>query len=111
MVWIYFFIAILAKYYLVVFRCHLAQWTYGKDRAQSKDDGWRPVLVITDISEEKMDENVQQIRDFVMRNQIRVINVAGHRETTSGESGFTEKVRALLVKAFAGLDNLQSSLI
>jgi len=93
---------------LVEFRCHLAQWTYGKDRAQSKDDGWRPVQVITDISEEKMEENVQQIKDFVLRNQIRVINVAGHRETTAGESGFTEKVRALLVKAFAGLDNLQS---
>lgn len=87
----------------------MAQWTYGKDRAQSKDDGWRPVLVITSLSDEALDENVRQIREFILRNQIRVINVAGHRETTAGVDGFTEKVRALLVKAFAGMNDLSSS--
>jgi hypothetical protein len=52
-------------------------WQYGPYRGQTKDDGWRPVLVIDDVSDERMQETAQQIRDWITRNKIAVVNIAG----------------------------------
>ncbi|KAL6042061.1 Molybdenum carrier, variant 2 [Balamuthia mandrillaris] len=56
---------------------HLRKWSYGPWRGQSKEDGWRPVLVIDDVSDERMEENCRCIHDWVVRNQIAIINIAG----------------------------------
>ncbi|KAL6042063.1 Molybdenum carrier, variant 2 [Balamuthia mandrillaris] len=56
---------------------HLRQWSYGPWRGQSKEDGWRPVLVIDDVSDERMEENCRCIHDWVVRNKLAIINIAG----------------------------------
>ncbi len=53
------------------------RWAYGTQRGQSKDDGWRPVLVIDDVSAERVEETAQQIRYWITRNKIAVVNIAG----------------------------------
>jgi hypothetical protein len=79
---------------------HWREWTYGVDRAKSKDEGWRPVLVIHNIDDSKKADNIAEIQSFIVRNKIAILNVAGHRETTSGMGAeYGEKVRELLVEA------------
>lgn len=82
----------------------LRQWTYGPERARSKDDGWRPVLVIEDVSDERLEETAQQIRGWITGNKIAIVNIAGHRETTSGMGkAYGEQVTKILQHALAGL--------
>ncbi|KAL6067625.1 Molybdenum carrier [Balamuthia mandrillaris] len=83
---------------------HLRKWSYGPWRGQSKEDGWRPVLVIDDVSDERMEENCRCIHDWVVRNQIAIINIAGHRETTSGMGEvYAQQVTKMLQLALADL--------
>eukprot|EP01090_Pellita_catalonica_P011749 TRINITY_DN2393_c0_g1_i1.p1 TRINITY_DN2393_c0_g1~~TRINITY_DN2393_c0_g1_i1.p1 ORF type:complete len:143 (+),score=19.65 TRINITY_DN2393_c0_g1_i1:201-629(+) len=75
---------------------------YTRENLHSSNTGWRPVLVVDDVSPEKSAENVALIRAFVTSNKIRVLNVAGHSERSSGfpESvSFKETVKNLLVEA------------
>jgi hypothetical protein len=36
------------------------------------------VLVIEDVSDERLDETAQQIRDWITRNKIAIVNIAGN---------------------------------
>jgi hypothetical protein len=67
--------------------------------ATSKDDGFRPVLVIDNLDPEKFEENAKLLQDFITRNRIKVLNVAGHRQTTAGIEKYEEKVTDFLVRA------------
>lgn len=99
------------------------KWGYGVDRGRSKDDGWRPVLVINDVSDEHLEENCQRIREWIQRHKIAIVNIAGtllpftlttrsslqtifqgHRETTSGMGPlFAAQVTKILGHALADL--------
>ncbi|KAH3765333.1 Circularly permutated YpsA SLOG family [Pelomyxa schiedti] len=60
--------------------------------------GYRPCLIITNL--EYTTEIVQCIKDFLHRNSVHTINIAGHRETTAGVDNFTARVTQLLVESF-----------
>ena len=70
--------------------CHTQQWV---PRPTTKIDGYRPVLVISRITDKTIDE----IRSFITENNIHVLNVAGHRE--SSYPGIQDRVSDLLQKA------------
>jgi hypothetical protein len=60
---------------------------------------FRPVLVIDNLDPEKFEENAKLLQDFITRNRIKVLNVAGHRQTTAGIEKYEEKVTDFLVRA------------
>lgn len=57
------------------------------------------MLIITSLDAKDQEKNETEIRNFIIRNQIRVVNIAGHRESTAGIDNFSEKVQLLLVSA------------
>ena len=70
--------------------CHTRQWI---SRGTSKNDGYRPVLVITRIT----DDTIKQIRNFIIENDIKTLNIAGHRE--SSYRGIQDQVVSVLQEA------------
>lgn len=72
--------------------CHTHEWTF---RSTSKDDGYRPVLVIKKITD-KTTENIQQ---FLLVNNIKILNIAGNRE--SGYRGIQYIVVKVLIGALS----------
>lgn len=72
--------------------CKTGKWQYSIN--ESKDNGYRPVLVI-DHKDECL--AAQELIDFIIRNKIKVLNVAGHRE--SSQSGIQRFVRKVLTSA------------
>lgn len=56
--------------------------------------------MITDISDDRREENVEMIVDFLYKNQIRVVNVAGHRAVPRVYD-YVSRVGNLLTKAFS----------
>jgi hypothetical protein len=70
--------------------CHTKTWCI---RKTSKMDGYRPVLVVSKITE----KTVEDIRSFIFENNIRVLNIAGHRESTF--RGIQNKVVDILLKS------------
>jgi len=71
----------------------------GSYRIRSSDWCYKPVLIITSLDDKEHEKNTADIRNFIIRNRIRVLNTAGHRESTSGIDKFRERVQALLVAA------------
>jgi len=67
------------------------KWYY--ETPLSSDVGHRPVLVVREIT----DSTAGRIRNFVERNKVKVLNIAGHRE--SSRPGLCEEVKEVLVKA------------
>lgn len=61
------------------------------------------MLVISNVQESHLAENVKSIEGFILRNRIRVLNVAGHRESTSGVKGFQGVVTRILEIAFKSI--------
>ena len=60
--------------------CRFKKW---KDDWKSSDNGYRPVMVI-DIYNQRDDKAIVDIVvNWLVRNKIRVLNVAGHRQSTS----------------------------
>lgn len=71
-------------------------------RKESNDKGYRPVLVVTSLE----DTNANKIVEFLQRNNVKVVNIAGHRESTSGVPNFSSRVRDILVTAFAAYNEI-----
>lgn len=68
--------------------------TFGKTK-------YKPLLVIEDLSDQKKDFNVQKIRSFIFDNNIKILNVCGHREDVkTGFKSFKITVKNILVSAF-----------
>lgn len=65
-------------------------------RSTSLDTGYKPVLVITSLDK----SNVQLINQFLEKHKVRVVNIAGHRESTAPVPKFTAAVKELLLLAF-----------
>lgn len=77
--------------------CRTGKWGAhsGADRL------YRNCLVIEDLHKDNHEIVVQQIRNFIESNFIRVLNVAGHRnDETAGMQDFGDAVRLVLTKAF-----------
>ena len=72
------------------------EWDFGV--VKSQDDGHRPVLVLRDF--DNTENNRKKIRDFIDKNNISVLNVAGHTE--SSVPGMQEGTRQLLGAALRG---------
>jgi hypothetical protein len=72
--------------------CHTHEWTF---RSTSKDNGYRPVLVIKKITS-KTTESIQQ---FLLDNSIKILNIAGNRE--SSYQGIQDIVVKILIEALS----------
>lgn len=71
------------------------KWQSGNKN--SLDTGYKPVLV---IKTKDINEAAQQLKDFVQRNNIKVLNVAGHRENS--QPGISEFTKNLIINTFTG---------
>lgn len=73
--------------------CIHEKWVNGDE---SNNDGFRPVLVLdSEILKERRGEAVEQIRAFVVDNNIGILNIAGHRQ--SSVPRLDEAVKNILV--------------
>ena len=77
------------------------RWCYGK-RGKTDLEGYKPVLVIDSLSS----ENINRVVLFIRSQNISVLNVAGHRESTSGVPSFQNTVKAFLKKVFKQILNI-----
>lgn len=59
----------------------------------------KPCLVISDLSEKKEGSNIEAIRDFIIKNRIKTLNVTGHRDGSI--PGYTNSILSLLVNALS----------
>jgi len=69
------------------------KWQHGTGK--SSDKGHRPVLVITT---KDVNEAAEQLLEFVIKNNIKTLNVAGHREVS--HPGIAEFTKNVIIKAF-----------
>ena len=65
-------------------------------RSSTLEDGYRPVLVIKSFS----NNDVKLIPEFLLRHSARVVNIAGHRQSSSGILNFDQHVKVILSQAF-----------
>jgi hypothetical protein len=65
-------------------------------RSNSCDTGYKPVLVLSSLDK----SNVQLITEFLEKHTVRIVNIAGHRETTAPIANFKDSVKELLQIAF-----------
>lgn len=72
---------------------HKKTWTAASTTLET---GYKPVLVLDSLS---MD-NIKLICSFLEKHHVRVVNIAGHRETTAGVEKFGEQVKNILQSAF-----------
>lgn len=59
---------------------------------------YKPCLVITNLSDPN---NITNIRQFIDRNKINVLNIAGHRDEVI--EGFSQQITNLLVESLGKL--------
>jgi len=69
------------------------EWKYGVP--ETKLDGHKPVLV---IKSRNVDQAAQEVKDFIQKTGAKIINFAGHRE--SSQPGIEQFIRDVIKKAF-----------
>lgn len=74
-----------------------------KEDLELRKTRYKPCLIISDLSEEKMDRTVEVIRDFLRVNRIKVLNITGHRDGVL--PGYTQSVMDILVDALSFFPN------
>jgi hypothetical protein len=57
------------------------------------------VLVVSSLDDSLFDQNVKDIENFILSNRLRVVNIAGHRQSTAGVQNFEQKVERVLKAA------------
>lgn len=67
-----------------------------------KDKPFRPIFIIRNLENKEIIR--KGIREFIFRNQIKVLNVIGHREKTAGVKNFTKVVCDLIVDSLKGFN-------
>ena len=72
------------------------KWRNGE--LKSVDDGHKPVLVIRDVSSKNADERADFIYQFIVRNGIGTLNVAGPRSSVS--PGIERAVSDIMTRAY-----------
>lgn len=73
---------------------NFVNWTVDKSAAI-----YKPTCVITQLDDEE--SAAKEIRDFVIRNDIEVLNVAGHREGSVPNKNISKQVESIIVKALS----------
>uniref|UniRef100_A0A7S1PI02 Uncharacterized protein n=1 Tax=Percolomonas cosmopolitus TaxID=63605 RepID=A0A7S1PI02_9EUKA len=74
------------------------KWTDGKIKSMNRTETqYKPVCVVTQVQDEK--EAAQCIREFIQTNRLKVLNVAGHRESQSKD--LSGRVKRILKSALA----------
>lgn len=61
-------------------------------------NNYKPVCIITDLSDQKF--VVDSILHFIVSNNIKILNVAGHRESSAPIKNFTFIVEHILTQVF-----------
>lgn len=73
-------------------------WKYGVIKTMNKiESKYKAVCVITNIDNE--DVASEQILNFVLKNDIKILNIAGHRESSAPIKNFSEKVERIVYNA------------
>lgn len=67
---------------------------------------YRPVLVIRDVSLEGINPYVKELREFLVKHEVKVLNVCGHREHQGGK--WLKHVRNFLIQALLPCTGLTS---
>ena len=67
--------------------CKHGKWV---DYFDSDDDGFRPVLVIgaREMESESIEKTSMKIKKWLKSNQIKTLNIAGHRQSTAFQKPF-----------------------
>lgn len=73
--------------------CASGKW--GKEK-HAKRRPHRPCLVISSLQDADYEQNVKLLRKFIVDNNVRILNVAGHREAPSNCPHFEEKIQSTL---------------
>lgn len=60
---------------------------------------YKPTLVITDLGDSNTENNIEKIRSFIVDNNIKILNVAGHREPPVILPDFSLRITVLLKEA------------
>eukprot|EP01125_Pyxidicula_operculata_P020923 TRINITY_DN7872_c0_g1_i3.p1 TRINITY_DN7872_c0_g1~~TRINITY_DN7872_c0_g1_i3.p1 ORF type:complete len:212 (-),score=37.01 TRINITY_DN7872_c0_g1_i3:108-743(-) len=81
---------------------HIGKWVFGSERGKTKLNGYKPILVIGhNITDQKeVEEAVSLMVSFIIDNNIRTVNIAGHRETTAGMDNFQETLIPIFEAVF-----------
>lgn len=75
--------------------CKTGRWTSKTDSLTLH----RPVLIITSLSEKKKGRNIERIQKFIKKNNVKILNVAGHRASDEFPS-LEHDIKDLLICAF-----------
>lgn len=79
--------------------CQTKKWKVGLPKTMNiGETKYKPVCVINGLENEE--HVISQIQQFVIRNQIACLNVAGHRQSSVTGMNFERAVRDMLIKAF-----------
>jgi len=77
-----------------------------EQQQEQKQNLYRPVLIIRRIptisgnnNSEQRAQVIQAIRDFIVKNNVKILNIAGHRESTAGVPNFGKQVCDILFEA------------
>lgn len=90
--------------------CQTGFWIKGKPETRNKGGFYyKPVFVITSFENRKRIK--RRFKKFIFVNEISVLNVAGHRESSSGMENFQEICRKLLRECFEGFLNRKNVII
>jgi hypothetical protein len=66
---------------------------HGRGKSYDGLDCYKPVYVISSLESTHFEKQSAELQRFILKNRIRVLNVIGHRETTSGYNGnFTRAI-------------------
>ena len=77
--------------------CLTKEWKFFENFMTVKTQ-YKPCLVINNISESNLERNICLIQNFIIDNEIKVLNVAGHRNNESaGTFNFEKKIKNLLL--------------
>ncbi len=80
---------------------HTKRWCV---RTISNDQGYRPVLVISSLDASEM---VPVIYDFLIRHDVKVLNVAGHRASSFAHRSLLTRIKSILRESFGNYTKQQ----
>lgn len=78
--------------------CLTGKWK--KVEFKNLQSTFKPLLVIEDLSIENENLNVKRMVNFIITNDIKVLNICGHREDDKYNFSFTDSVKKILLKVF-----------
>lgn len=81
--------------------CLTKKWKVLNDYESIKKTKYNPLLIINTIDDQKKDSTCQKIRSFIYENNIKTLNVCGHRESKKNDNSFEKAVMEILKDAIS----------